>query len=105
MAFWRGATTDLKRHSIPAYSMQEIVEFYSQAPRYILCHLSTQRPDLVDAGFTVIHAPAPYLIEFVKPLMKAGMSPEAHLDYAYLPTLDGWSSCSSFRWPSAKRGG
>lgn len=92
MGCWRGATTDFNRHGIPGLSQQEVIDRYSQCPRYLLCELSLNMPTLMDAGFTAIHTPAPFLIEFVRPLMKPAISPGDHLDCAYLPVLDGYTS-------------
>lgn len=91
-ACWRGSPTDFCRHSIPAYSLEEIEKEYSSRPRYILSALSQKRPDLIDAGFNSIHIPAPFLVNFLRPLMKPSLSPAAHLNYAYLPVLDGYTS-------------
>ncbi len=91
-AFWRGTTTDFRRHAIGAYTLQEVEEIYSSRARWILCDFSLKRPDLVDAGFNVVHDPAVNLATFVRPMMKEGVSPAGHLNYAYLPVLDGYTS-------------
>lgn len=96
---WRGQTTDFCRHGIGSYSMEEVAAHYSQKPRYQICALSLQCPDLINAGFNAVHDGASNLHSFVRPMMKPGLGYADQIRYAYLPVLDGYTSTyPGFLW-------
>jgi hypothetical protein len=80
MAFWRGTSSD------KGYTQEN----YTQKPRYILSHLSTEHPYLIDAGFNDAYPKE--IKELFKELgvLKASASHKSHLRCKYLPVLDGW---------------
>ena len=91
MAVWRGSTSDLQINHPVAYGAAYIVQEYSKRARYQTCMASKLHPDFVDAGYTAVHSHAPGLVDFVKDLLKGGMSPGEQMNYKYILILDGWS--------------
>lgn len=90
-AFWRGQPSDFHRALQPV----EIVRDYPNQPRHIICDLSKRYPDLIDAGFNAPGAAPTYLWNSLDHLTKTGVNPVGHLEFAYLPVLDG-AMCT---WP------
>lgn len=81
LAFWRGTTNG-------GYSWEN----YLKKPRFILCWLSKQYPQLVDAGFSNIRCRSEILKEYLISIgvAKPVVSEEWHMKYKYLPVLDGF---------------
>lgn len=78
VAFWRGASND------KAYTLENV----HQKPRFIISFLSTQFPQLIDAGFCRVY---PEEVAKAVANMIVGNVPVAnHLIYKYLPVLDGY---------------
>lgn len=87
-AFWRGTASD-KNYTLDNYSTK---------PRFQISLLSTQHANFVDAGFC--KAP-PNISQTLADLnLLVGHTPVAgHLDYKYLPVLDGWMcTFPGFQW-------
>ncbi|MBS3905134.1 MAG: hypothetical protein KGZ39_07400 [Simkania sp.] len=99
-AFWRGQPSDFARLGMWPTPYEEVARRYAEMPRYKICLLSNQYPGLVDAGFNQPGFSATSeVIEFIKPFNKDGCSPGQHLQWAYLPTLDGFTSTyPGFLW-------
>lgn len=88
-AFWRGASND------KAYSLEN----YATKPRFLISWLSSQNPALIDAGYCrAFPADVEQLFQKMG-LMVGYASIAAHLDYKYLPVLDGYMcTFPGFQW-------
>jgi hypothetical protein len=79
-AFWRGGTSDC---------VGPLLKIKKETPRFLICRLSKERPELVDAAGSFI----PELLEKAKeeklPQLNRWALKEEHLRYKYLPVLDG----------------
>lgn len=86
-AFWRGGTSDI---CILDRNSQDV----PRTPRWNLCALSQKAPEHVDARFYT--ADSPILLKAVEKenLLASFVSKQEHLQYKYLPDLDG-HMCSS----------
>jgi hypothetical protein len=83
IAFWRGSSSD------KGYNWHN----YETKPRFILSRLSQEYPNNIDAGFTSIYniygeGLREQIINLG--LEKPCVSQESHLEYKYLPVLDGF---------------
>lgn len=88
-AFWRGATSD------QGYNLTN----FTEKPRYRLAHLSKTHPKIIDAGFNVVY-PEEIMPAFKKEdLIKNEASYHEHLQYRYLPCMDGYMcTYPGFQW-------
>jgi hypothetical protein len=89
-AFWRGASSDIGKYKCNELSIEEIKSMYSTKPRYLLCQNSLIYPDLIDAGFTATYQNLELFLR-KQGMMQEHCSVFNHIQYAYLPCLDGWS--------------
>ncbi len=80
IAFWRGGSHD------KTYTLQN----YTTRPRYILSKLSQSHPQLVDAGLNLTDAFQFEELFESQNLLKPFSTIEEHLQYKYLPVMDGF---------------
>lgn len=86
-AFWRGGTSDisvLDRNTLD----------FPKTPRWNLCTLSQKAPEYIDARFYTADSPALFQAVEKEHLFAPFVSKKEHLQYKYLPDLDG-HMCSS----------
>ena len=86
-AFWRGGTSDisvLDRHH----------QHFPRTPRWNLCTLSQNNPEFIDARFYTADSPTLFQAVEKEKLFAPFVSKKEHLEYKYLPDLDG-HMCSS----------
>ena len=79
-AFWRGTASD-KGYTI---------DNYLQKPRFLLSRASLEAPEKVDAGFFQTNDPFFTQLFLQMGLFRSYTSIEEHLEYKYLPVLDGY---------------
>lgn len=90
VAVWRGNTSDIHINNANELSVEVLLERYKTRPRYLICELSRQYPHLVDAGFNY-SIPFDAISIAISGLRKPGIDCPEHIDYKYLPIMDGWS--------------
>jgi hypothetical protein len=88
-AFWRGASND------KGYTLSN----YAQKPRFLISAMSKEHPDLVNAGFCRVY-PADVEALFTQMgIILGNVSIAGHLDYKYLPVIDGYMcTFPGFQW-------
>jgi hypothetical protein len=96
--FWRGSANDFRRHAWD--NVQEMSEHYAHQPRFLLCKLSSQFPEILDAGFSA-RGMAPVAVDdLIKPYMKPSVGASDQLKYAFLVVADGlMPAFTGFLWP------
>ncbi|OGN56372.1 MAG: hypothetical protein A3D96_05330 [Chlamydiae bacterium RIFCSPHIGHO2_12_FULL_44_59] len=87
MAFWRGASND------KGYTLEN----YATKPRYLISLLGKEHPHRINAGFCRIF---PEEVEHILQHLIVGYaSVKEHLDFKYLPVLDGYMcTFPGFQW-------
>ncbi|MCH9614099.1 MAG: hypothetical protein SP1CHLAM54_11110 [Chlamydiia bacterium] len=88
IAFWRGQPSDFD-HKMWQAPYEDLCRSYVGKPRFTISRLSYERPDLLNAGFNAIGNCPAELTGFLSWLVKPGISPSEHLEWAYLPAVDG----------------
>lgn len=84
--FWRGGQGDFP--ALPTDSAEALHQACRNSPRFILCSLAMQQPNLIDAAFHKSDVNSA-LEDIIQPLCKPPVTKTQHIAYAYLPTLDG----------------
>lgn len=89
VAFWRGASND------KGYTLEN----YREKPRFLISQLAKEHPKEIDAGFCRVY---PENVEKVIEdlgLIVGYANLEGHLNYKYLPVLDGYMcTFPGFQW-------
>jgi len=94
IAIWRGGLSDTGEPTDGRF-----VATYEKTPRYALCKISQEYPDLVDAGFTGLDSQEMERVARKIGVWKNSLSKKAHLEAKYLPVLDGhMCSYPGFHW-------
>lgn len=83
VGFWRGGISDI---GVP---QTDCPKEYKTTPRYLICQLSKDNPDQIDAGFNIIEPEKLAQILAGENITKPSASIQDHLNYKYLPVLDG----------------
>lgn len=92
LAYWRGGLTDA---GVPD---DQIVAHFAACPRFILCQHSKIWPDLIDAGLNWANQKMKPIFE-KENVMKNTANKKDHLQFRYLPVLDGhMCTYPGFQW-------
>ncbi len=88
-AFWRGASND------KGYSLEN----YPTRPRFLISLLSRENPAQIDAGFCRVYPTDVEQLFQQMGLILGNVPIAGHLDYKYLPVLDGYMcTFPGFQW-------
>ena len=84
MAIWRGWLSDAEEPN-----KGQFIASFAKTPRFALCKISAEHPDVIDAGFAGLDCKEMEALMQKLGLGKAPLSKQAHLRAKYLPVLDG----------------